>query len=314
MDLLELRGITKRFGSNTANDHIDFTVREGEIHALFGENGAGKTTLMNILFGLYDADEGEIFFNGKKVNIHSPLDAIELGIGMVHQHFMLVQRMTLLQNLVLGLKPEGYPLYNKKRLLNKFESLAEQYGLAIDLNTPVRQLSVGAQQRGEIMKTLYRNAKLIILDEPTAVLTPQETVILISHKLQELMDNTDRVTVLRDGKVVTTVNTAETTPKELSNYMIGRELSDAPYQRIDLSQEDTLPLLEAEHVTIREKNGLFSLNDISLSLNKGEILGVAGVDGNGQKELAEAITGIRKLTEGRIILEDTREGVKWKRA
>ena len=321
MDLLELRGITKRFGSNTANDHIDFTVREGEIHALFGENGAGKTTLMNILFGLYDADEGEIFFNGKKVNIHSPLDAIELGIGMVHQHFMLVQRMTLLQNLVLGLKPEGYPLYNKKRLLNKFESLAEQYGLAIDLNTPVRQLSVGAQQRGEIMKTLYRNAKLIILDEPTAVLTPQETedffailkslksnghsIILISHKLQELMDNTDRVTVLRDGKVVTTVNTAETTPKELSNYMIGRELSDAPYQRIDLSQEDTIPLLEAEHVTIREKNGLFSLNDISLSLNKGEILGVAGVDGNGQKELAEAITGIRKLTEGRIILEDT---------
>ncbi len=319
MNLLELRGITKRFGSNIANDHIDFSVREGEIHALFGENGAGKTTLMNILFGLYEADEGEIYFDGKPVSIHSPMDAIDLGIGMVHQHFMLVQRMTLLQNLVLGLKPEGYPLFNKKLLMEKFESLAEQYGLAVDMDIPVRELSVGAQQRGEIMKTLYRNAKLIILDEPTAVLTPQETeeffkilkslkenghsIILISHKLQELMENTDRVTILRDGHVVTTVNTPETTPEALSNYMIGRELSDAPYQRVISTSETKSPLLTADHISIREKTGLMTLKDFTFSLNKGEILAIAGVDGNGQKELAEAVTGIRKITEGNIYLE-----------
>ena len=319
MDLLELRGITKRFGSNLANDHIDFSVREGEIHALFGENGAGKTTLMNILFGLYEADEGEMYFDGQKVDIHSPMDAINLGIGMVHQHFMLVERMTLLQNLVLGLKPEGYPFYKKDVLTKKFDSLARQYGLAVDMNTPVSHLSVGAQQRGEIMKTLYRNAKLIILDEPTAVLTLQETeeffqilkslkanghsIILISHKLQELMDNTDRITVLRDGKVITTVNTAETNPEELSNYMIGRQLSSQPYQKKITISTDNTPILQAAHLTVREKNRLLSLSDFSFSLRRGEILGIAGVDGNGQKELAEALTGIRKLTSGAIYLE-----------
>ena len=319
MSLLEFRNITKRFGNNTANDHISFSVNPGEIHALFGENGAGKTTLMNILYGLYQADEGEILIDGQHVAIRNPNDAIHLGIGMVHQHFMLVSKMNLLENILLGLRPEGYPFKRTAKLREELLALSEQYKLSLDLDTPVKDLSVGAQQRGEIIKVLYRNAKIIVFDEPTAVLTPQEvedffatlkvlkedgnSIILISHKMQELMEITDRITVLRDGKVIKTLNTADTTPNELAGYMIGRKFSDESYQRqaADCARES---ILHIENISLYDKHKQSILNDISFDVMSNEILGIAGVDGNGQKELAEAIVGIRIVPSGKIFMKD----------
>ena len=315
MELLEMRGIVKDFPGVRADDHVDFIVREGEIHALLGENGAGKTTLMNILYGLYKPDDGDIYWQGKKRIISSPSEAIGLGIGMVHQHFMLIKKMTVLQNILLGLRPEGYPFMREAAIAKQVQALSEKYGLTVNVHKRIEELSVGEQQRVEILKALYRNALLLILDEPTSALTPQETaeffnilrvlraeghgIILISHNLMEILDISDRVTVLRDGKNVCTVETPHTTDKELSRSMIGRNLSEAGYQRDQATDNECV--LKAEHISLNGTGDKRLLSDITLSVDKNEILGIAGVDGNGQLELAEVIMGIRRPSAGHIL-------------
>lgn len=312
MNILEMKQIGKKFSGVYANEAVDLSVKKGEIHALLGENGAGKTTLMNILFGIYAADEGEIFWKGEKVQFHSPKDAIVEGIGMVHQHFSLVNKMTVLDNVILGLGKQGVFL-DRKGAKRKLEELAEKYGLSVDPDAKISELSVGQQQRVEILKALYRNVELLILDEPTGVLTPQETeqffevlrklkregyaVIIITHRMSEIMSISDRVTILRDGRKITDLVTKETNPTELSNYMIGRQL-DYDFEVKETGQKETALLLQ--NVTVRKSHKKPALDRINLEVYKGEILGIAGVDGNGQKELAEVIAGIRKMTEGNL--------------
>lgn len=312
MNILEMKQIGKKFSGVYANEAVDLSVKKGEIHALLGENGAGKTTLMNILFGIYIADEGEIFWKGKKVQFHSPKDAISEGIGMVHQHFSLVNKMTVLDNVILGLEKKGCFL-DRRGAKKKLEELAEKYGLSVDPDAKVSDLSVGQQQRVEILKALYRDVELLILDEPTGVLTPKETeqffdvlrklkkegyaVIIITHRMSEIMSISDRVTILRDGKKVTDLVTKETTPEELSNDMIGRQLDYAFEVRESRTKETALLL---QNVTLRKHHKKPVLDQIHLEVYKGEILGIAGVDGNGQKELAEVIAGIQKVTDGKI--------------
>ncbi len=312
MNILEMKQIGKKFSGVYANEAVDLSVKKGEIHALLGENGAGKTTLMNILFGIYAADEGEIFWKGEKVQFHSPKDAIAEGIGMVHQHFSLVNKMTVLDNVILGLEKQGVFL-DRKGAKRKLEELAEKYGLSVDPDAKISELSVGQQQRVEILKALYRNVELLILDEPTGVLTPQETeqffevlrklkregyaVIIITHRMSEIMSISDRVTILRDGRKITDLVTKETNPTELSNYMIGRQL-DYDFEVKETGQKETALLLQ--NVTVRKSHKKPALDRINLEVYKGEILGIAGVDGNGQKELAEVIAGIRKMTEGNL--------------
>ncbi|MBS4980508.1 MAG: ABC transporter ATP-binding protein [Lachnospiraceae bacterium] len=312
MNILEMKQIGKKFSGVYANEAVDLSVKKGEIHALLGENGAGKTTLMNILFGIYAADEGEIFWKGEKVQFHSPKDAIAEGIGMVHQHFSLVNKMTVLDNVTLGLGKQGVFL-DRKGAKRKLEELAEKYGLSVDPDAKISELSVGQQQRVEILKALYRNVELLILDEPTGVLTPQETeqffevlrklkregyaVIIITHRMSEIMSISDRVTILRDGRKITDLVTKETNPTELSNYMIGRQL-DYDFEVKETGQKETALLLQ--NVTVRKSHKKPALDRINLEVYKGEILGIAGVDGNGQKELAEVIAGIRKMTEGNL--------------
>lgn len=312
MNILEMKQIGKKFSGVYANEAVDLSVKKGEIHALLGENGAGKTTLMNILFGIYAADEGEIFWKGEKVQFHSPKDAIAEGIGMVHQHFSLVNKMTVLDNVILGLGKQGVFL-DRKGAKRKLEELAEKYGLSVDPDAKISELSVGQQQRVEILKALYRNVELLILDEPTGVLTPQETeqffevlrklkregyaVIIITHRMSEIMSISDRVTILRDGRKITDLVTKETNPTELSNYMIGRQL-DYDFEVKETGQKETALLLQ--NVTVRKSHKKPALDRINLKVYKGEILGIAGVDGNGQKELAEVIAGIRKMTEGNL--------------
>lgn len=312
MNILEMKHIGKKFSGVYANEAIDLSVAKGEIHALLGENGAGKTTLMNILFGIYSADEGEIFWKGKKVHFHSPKDAIEEGIGMVHQHFSLVNKMTVLDNVILGLERKGCFL-NRNAAKKRLEELAEKYGLQIDADAKIADLSVGQQQRVEILKALYKNVELLILDEPTGVLTPKETeqffsvlkrlkaegyaIIIITHRMSEIMSISDRVTILRDGKKIKDLVTKDTNPTELSNYMIGRQL-DYNFEVKETADKEVA--LRLENVTVRRGHKKPVLDRINLDVYKGEILGIAGVDGNGQKELAEVITGIRKATEGSI--------------
>lgn len=312
MNILEMKQIGKKFSGVYANEAVDLSVKKGEIHALLGENGAGKTTLMNILFGIYATDEGEIFWKGEKVQFHSPKDAIVEGIGMVHQHFSLVNKMTVLDNVILGLGKQGVFL-DRKGAKRKLEELAEKYGLSVDPDAKISELSVGQQQRVEILKALYRNVELLILDEPTGVLTPQETeqffevlrklkregyaVIIITHRMSEIMSISDRVTILRDGRKITDLVTKETNPTELSNYMIGRQL-DYDFEVKETGQKETALLLQ--NVTVRKFHKKPALDRINLEVYKGEILGIAGVDGNGQKELAEVIAGIRKMTEGNL--------------
>ncbi|WP_395548874.1 MULTISPECIES: ABC transporter ATP-binding protein [unclassified Lacrimispora] len=313
MPLLEMKHITKAFSGVYANEDVTLSVEKGEIHALLGENGAGKTTLMNILFGIYQSDGGEIFYKGESVRFKSPADAISHGIGMVHQHFSLVNRMTVLDNIILGSGGKKEVL-DRKQASEEICSLAEKYGLFVKPDELVGSLSVGEQQRVEILKALYRKADLLILDEPTGVLTPQETenffhvlrrlkdeghgIIIITHRLSEIMAISDRVTILRDGKSVKNLVTLNTTPEELSAYMIGRPLSPKTEDRKKTSKEAALSL---EGVSLSKKRaGKMALDHISLTVYKGEILGIAGVEGNGQKELAEVITGIRKHTEGNI--------------
>ncbi|RGY98070.1 ABC transporter ATP-binding protein [Clostridium sp. AM58-1XD] len=312
MGILEMKHISKAFSGVYANEDISLSVAKGEIHALLGENGAGKTTLMNILFGIYSADQGEIFWKGEEVHFPSPKAAIESGIGMVHQHFSLVQKLSVLDNIILGLETGGKAL-NRGQAREQILSLAEKYGLKVNPSALVNQLSVGQQQRVEILKALYRNVDLLILDEPTGVLTPSETehffevlrklkeegyaVIIITHRMSEIMSISDRVTILRDGKKIIDLVTAETNPAELSNYMIGRQLNSGFVTEGKSSEEKALVL---NHVSIIKPKQPEFLSDICLDIKKGEVLGIAGVDGNGQKELAEVIAGVRKATEGKI--------------
>ena len=316
IDTLEMRGICKGFPGVLANDRVDFDVKSGEVHALLGENGAGKSTLMKILYGMYRPDEGEIFLNGKPVTITSPTDAISRGIGMIHQHFMLVQTLTVAENVALGLPSSRGPLTDLDRVSKRIHELAQIYGLKIDPDAYIWQLSVGQQQRVEIIKALYRGAALLILDEPTAVLTPQEVdelfvimrqmvrdghgLIFISHKLHEVVDISNRVTVLRDGRKIGTRPTSEINKQTLANWMVGRDVGFAPDRGDVKSGECRLRL---ESICCGSDRGTPGLRDVSLEVCSGEILGIAGVSGNGQRELAETITGLRKITSGRVTLE-----------
>jgi general nucleoside transport system ATP-binding protein len=316
IDSLEMRGITKRFPGVLASDHIDFDVRSGEVHALLGENGAGKSTLMKILYGLYHADEGEILLNGRPVGITSPTDAIDLGIGMIHQHFMLVQTLTVAENVALGLPSSRGLLTDLDRVSKRILELAGIYGLQIDPAAYIWQLSVGQQQRVEIIKALYRGAALLILDEPTAVLTPQEVdelfvimrqmvrdghaLIFISHKLHEVVEISGRVTVLRDGRKIGTRPTSETTKQDLANWMVGREIGLIPDRGRVRAGEVRLQL---DRVQCGSDRGTPGLRGVSLEVRSAEILGLAGVSGNGQRELAETVTGLRKMTGGHVLLE-----------
>lgn len=315
MALLEMQQICKAFSGVYANDHVDLTVEKGEIHALLGENGAGKTTLMNILFGIYSADSGQILWKGEPVRFASPKDAIAAGIGMVQQHFSLVRKMTVLDNIILNLRDNRFVL-DRKQARQRVCALAEKYGLTVDPDAQAGSLSVGEQQRVEILKALYRDVELLILDEPTGVLTPQETaqffevlralqkegygIIIITHRMSEIMSISDRVTILRDGKKVAQLITAETQPDELSRHMIGRELNES-YDVDTPPGEETL--LSLEGISLPRKKKGHPLHDITLELRRGEILGVAGVEGNGQKELAEIITGIQHPSQGRVVLD-----------
>ena len=316
IDSLEMRGITKRFPGVLANDRVDFGVKHGEVHALLGENGAGKSTLMKILYGMYHPDEGEILLNGNSVTIASPTDAINLGIGMIHQHFMLVQTLTVAENVALGLPSSRGFLTDLDHVSKRILELADIYGLKIDPEAYIWQLSVGQQQRVEIIKALYRGAALLILDEPTAVLTPQEVdelftimrqmvkdghaLIFISHKLHEVVEISHRVTVLRDGRKIGTRLTSETTKQDLANWMVGREVGFTPDRGV---VEHGVIRLELENVSCGSDRGTPGLRDVSLAVHSGEILGIAGVSGNGQRELAEIIAGLRRNTSGRVRLE-----------
>jgi len=312
--VVSMRGIVKRFPGVLANDHVDLEVRAGEIHALLGENGAGKTTLMNILYGIYQLDEGEIYVKGKRVTIRSPRDAIELGIGMVHQHFMLVYPHTVAENIVLGLSSADF-LFPLRRVKGKITDFSERYGLKVSPEAKIWQLSAGEQQRVEIIKALYRGADLLILDEPTSMLAPGEVedlfttlrrmaeggraIVFITHKLDEVMAISDRVTVLRQGKAVATVEKSRTNKQDLTRMMVGREvLFLLPRKPV----EKGVIVLEVEALHALNDKGLPALKDLSFTVHGGEILGIAGVAGNGQRELVEVITGLRQATKGKVIL------------
>lgn len=313
MNVVEMIGITKRFPGIVANDNIHLTVKQGEIHALLGENGAGKSTLMNILFGLYQPEEGEIRIKGKKVHITGPTMANELGIGMVHQHFMLVQPFTVTENIILGDERSAYGVLDMKKAEAEVQRLSDRYGLKVDPKAVIRDISVGMQQRVEILKTLYRGADILIFDEPTAVLTPQEieelteimrnlvkegkTIIFITHKLKEIMTTCDRVTVIRRGKVISTVDVKDTDQKELACLMVGREVSF----EVDKKEADPKhAVLEVNNLVVNDNRGIPTVQGLDLEVRAGEIVGIAGVDGNGQSELIEAIAGLRPVKSGSI--------------
>jgi general nucleoside transport system ATP-binding protein len=312
--VLEMRGIRKEFPGIVANDDVDLDVRRGEVHALLGENGAGKSTLMNILYGLYKPDAGEIVVEGKRVSFSSAKDAIEAGIGMVHQHFMLIPVMTVAENIVLGTEPvRGGILLDERAAARRVQELAKSFKFEIDPDARIDTITVGQQQRIEIMKALYRNASILILDEPTAVLTPQEasdlfeilraltregiSIIFISHKLNEVLEIADRITVLRRGKKIETVPREGATEESLARAMVGREVllrvEKPPAQPGDL-------LLDVKELRVLDDRGIEKVRDLSLSVHAGEIVGIAGVDGNGQTELIDAIAGLRKVESGSV--------------
>jgi general nucleoside transport system ATP-binding protein len=318
--VLEMRGVTKRFGPVTANDDISLVLHRGEILGLLGENGAGKSTLMKILYGLYKPDEGEIFIDGERVEIHDPKDAVTRGIGMVHQHFTLIPPLTVAENIVLGAEPRGGTLgisLNMQEAIRATEELSERYGLKADPRSRVADLSVGIRQRVEILKALYRDVRILVLDEPTAVLTPQETedlfavlkelvddglsIILITHKLGELIGVGDELTIIRDGKVIGTVNAARTNERELARMMVGRDV----LLRVEKESHAYGDVrLSAENLTVRSAGTEeVAVDGVSLEVRGGEILGIAGVDGNGQTELAEALAGTRHIEGGRVYLD-----------
>lgn len=313
--LLEMKGITKRFPGIVANDGISFSLRAGEIHALLGENGAGKSTLMSILAGLYFPDEGQILIDGRPVSFKSPRDALKKGIGMIYQHFMLVEAHTVAENIILG-EEKGFFL-KKSSIEDEVRRLSEQYQLSLKADAPVWQLSVGEQQRVEIVKSLYRKARILIMDEPTAVLTPMEirelfrtlrllteagnAVVFISHKLDEVMEIAGRVTVLKSGKVAGSVPVSETSKEALANMMVGREIT---LSRKTGGPPEEQPALTVKGLCVRGEKGLPALSDVSFEIRKGEILGVAGVAGNGQKELAAALNGMVKIESGSVSIFD----------
>ena len=312
---VEMRGITKTFGALVANENVDLTVYRGTIHALVGENGAGKSTLMNLLYGLYTPDEGEIRIDGRPVKLHGPADAIKQGIGMVHQHFMLVPPLTVTENVVLGAEPAGLAVFPKREAARQVAELSDRYGLRVDPNARVGALPVGIQQRVEILKTLYRGARILILDEPTAVLTPQETdelfvvlrelvdkgmtILFISHKLREVMVAADEISVLRRGKKVATVEKTQTSREDIARLMIGREILPQVERG---TGHPGAPALEAADVYCDSDRGLSALKGVSFTVRAGEVLGIAGVEGNGQSELIEVLTGLRPATRGHITL------------
>jgi simple sugar transport system ATP-binding protein len=312
---IEMRGITKRFPGVLANDNVSFDVNAGEVHALLGENGAGKSTLMRMLYGLYHPDEGEIVVDGKAQVFDSPADAISAGIGMIHQHFMLIPSLTVAENVALGLKSSREPLLDLKVVSQKLDELSKAYGLKIDPSACVAHLSVGEQQRVEILKALYRDASVIILDEPTAVLTPQEVndlfttlrhmvgeghgLVFISHKLNEVLAISDRVSALRDGRMIGTRQAKDVTRDELITMMVGREVKPLSPQPMKAGPVR----LKVRGISARSDRGPEALKGIDLDIRSGEILGIAGVSGNGQRELAECLAGLRKVSAGEIMID-----------
>lgn len=324
VDILELRKISKKFPGVMANDGVDLKIRQGEIHAIIGENGAGKSTLMNILYGLVKPSSGEILFKGRPQTFSSPLDAIACGIGMVHQHFMLVPSFTVWENIMLGIEPRKNKFFIDEKLgLESLEELIEAYGLEVDPLAKVESLSVGVQQRVEILKALYKGADILILDEPTAVLSPQETeelfqvirglvrdqgktVIIITHKLKEVMDLSDRVSVMRQGRMVASSLTKDLDEGTLAEMMVGRELIIKELYREEIKDKD--PILEVKNLYVRNKLGRLGVRGLDLSLRPGEVLGIAGVEGNGQSELVEALTGMSEIVQGDLYIKGERVG------
>lgn len=314
--ILELRGITKRFPGVLANDAINLTLEEGEIHALLGENGAGKTTLMNILYGLYRQDEGEIIVRGKNVEIHSPSDAIAAGIGMVHQHFMLIPVFTVTENVMLGEESTRFGGFlNRAEASAKIRKISDQFNLQVDPDAYVKDLPVGVQQRVEIVKLLYREADILILDEPTAVLTPQEadelskimrlltergkSIIFITHKLREVMEVSDRITVIRRGKVIGSTRPEEADQNKLAEMMVGRSV------QLEIGRSHAVvgeKVLDVDNLVVFNERRQIAVDGVSFEVSSGEVLGIAGVQGNGQTELVQALTGLRRPKSGRVKL------------
>jgi len=314
--VLEAKGITKQFPGVLASDNVNFDLRKGEIHALLGENGAGKSTLMNLIYGLHLPDKGEIFVNGKQIDIHSPNDSIAAGIGMVHQHFMLIPVFTVAENVMLGDETTKNGSLDRNTVAAKITEISKQYGLDVDPNALVGLLPVGIQQRVEIVKTLYRNAEIVILDEPTAVLTPQEaedlfrimrdltargvSIIFITHKLKEVLAVADRITVMRAGRVINTVKPSETDSAQLANMMVGRQVILTVDKK---DHEASGDVLNVENLIVRDQRNLETVHNVSFTVRGGEVLGIAGVQGNGQTELSEALTGLRHPTSGKVTID-----------
>ena len=313
--VLEAKGITKQFPGVLANDSVDFDLRKGEIHALLGENGAGKSTLMNLIYGLHLPDKGEISVNGKPVVIQSPNDSIAAGIGMVHQHFMLIPVFTVAENVMLGDETVKRGSLDRAAVAARINEISKQYGLDVDPNAVVGDLPVGLQQRVEIVKTLYRNAEIVILDEPTAVLTPQEaedlfrimrdltargvSIIFITHKLKEVLAVADRITVMRAGRVINTVEPSTTNEAQLANMMVGRQVILTVEKEDHAASGD---ILKVEGLSVRDQRNLETVHNVSFTVRGGEVLGIAGVQGNGQTELSEALTGLRSPISGMVTI------------
>ncbi|MFI3209852.1 MAG: ABC transporter ATP-binding protein [Peptostreptococcaceae bacterium] len=316
--VVQMKNVTKKFGDFVANDSIDLTVHKGEVHALLGENGAGKSTLMNILYGIYKQTSGEIHINENLVNMENPNVAIEHGIGMVHQHFMLVQPFTVAENIILGSEPtKGLDMIDIKKAISNVEEISKKYGLHVDPNAKIEDISVGMQQRVEILKALYRGADVLILDEPTAVLTPQEinelilimknltkegkSIIIITHKLKEIKAVADNCTVIRRGKYIGTVKVADKTEDDLASMMVGREVNF----KVDKKEANpTSTVLKVNNLVVKDSRKVSVVDGLDLEVKAGEILGIAGIDGNGQSELVEVLTGLRKGVSGSITIND----------
>ena len=313
--VIQMKDIVKKFGDFTANDHINLTVHKGEVHAILGENGAGKSTMMNVLCGLYKPTSGQIFINEKEVHFNSPKDAIDIGIGMVHQHFMLIQPFTVTENIILGMEPTKGLTVDKETAKEKVMELSERYGMKVDPDAKVEDISVGMQQRVEILKVLYRGAETLILDEPTASLTPQEieglmeiidnltadgkSVILITHKLKEITASSDNCTIIRQGKYIQTVKVADVNENELAAMMVGRDVN---FKVDKKDQEPGEVVLDIEDLHAKDYRGVEILKGFHLNVRRGEIVGLAGVDGNGQTELVEVLTGLRKAESGKVTM------------
>lgn len=316
-NILELKNITKQFPGVLANDQVNLSIEKGEIHAIIGENGAGKSTLMNIIYGLHKPSSGSIYYKGSEVKLESPLDSIGLGIGMVHQHFMLVPSFTVAENIVLGNEPKRRAFIDSKKSIEISNELSRTYGLQVPAESRVETLSVGVQQRVEILKALHKGADLLILDEPTAILTPQETedlfkvikklvdelgktIIIITHKLQEVLSISDRISVMRQGRMIGSIDTKDANEHILAEMMVGREVLFDKLEKVSLENETILKTVNIEAL---DNRGLKALNGINLDLRSGEILGVAGIEGNGQSELLEVITGLRPATGGDVLIK-----------